>query len=599
MKSNSNKIWITCGGIAIVLTCLSVFLLIGGFGTIMVFFSDQSGLNVNVQSPSSVVTGQEFQVTVVLENTSDSPIIITSLDMPTSTLVSYNSLSVSDSLREEYIGYTKYVFNLTLAPGQSETLIANARAHETGNMTGDVQAWAGTHSKKNTLNFFVEESNGLATPFVSVVQIIAVINTGSGNVDGWSGSGSIVSKDGLILTNAHVVLSNPFYTVEKLIVAVTNNPDIPPQRMYLAELAQVNQSLDIAVIRIISDLNGQAVDFATVNLPTVLLGDSDVLKLGDPISVLGYPGIGGETITLTSGEVSGFTSENGIPGRAFIKTSATIAGGNSGGSAVNAAGELIGVPTQLGYGGEGQFIDCRVLADTNRDGVVDEKDSCVPTGGFINALRPINLAMPYIEAAQRGEVNFVEQANEAASFSPQGAVILQDDFSNPDSGWSQYNSKEGSVEYASGILAIRINDPQYYIWGLSQNTYTDTIVTVTTQIITPVNDGDVVLWCRLADENNYYNAVLTEDGYYAIHKKQNGEVISLYDWRKSDLIHLSQPARVAFACTGNTLTLAINSVVLAEVTDDSFSSGQIALGGGTYETGGLVVGFDDVVIQQP
>jgi len=109
----------------------------------------------------------------------------------------------------------------------------------------------------------------------------------------------------------------------------------------------------------------------------------------------------------------------------------------------------------------------------------------------------------------------------------------------------------------------------------------------------------VVLWCRLADENNYYNAVLTEDGYYAIHKKQNGEVISLYDWRKSDLIHLSQPARVAFACTGNTLTLAINSVVLAEVTDASFSSGQIALGGGTYETGGLVVGFDDVVIQQP
>ena len=79
------------------------------------------------------------------------------------------------------------------------------------------------------------------------------------------------------------------------------------------------------------------------------------------------------------------------------------AGGNSGGLASTPGGEIIGVPTQLGYGGEDQYVDCRVLADTNRDGYVDEYDNCVPTGGFINALRPINLAMPLIEAAQRGE----------------------------------------------------------------------------------------------------------------------------------------------------------------------------------------------------
>jgi hypothetical protein len=50
----------------------------------------------------------------------------------------------------------------------------------------------------------------------------------------------------------------------------------------------------------------------------------------------------------------------------------------------------------------GQTVDCRSLADTDRDGDIDGDDNCVPVGGFINALRPINLALPLIEAAIQG-----------------------------------------------------------------------------------------------------------------------------------------------------------------------------------------------------
>jgi S1-C subfamily serine protease len=163
--------------------------------------------------------------------------------------------------------------------------------------------------------------------------------------------------------------------------------------------------MDIAIGRIAADLDGNPVDPDSLDLPTVQLGDSDELQLGDTLIILGYPGIGGDTITLTRGEVAGFSSDSEHGNRAFIKTSATMTGGNSGGLAANANGELIGVPTQLGYGGEDQFVDCRVLADTNRDGVVDDEDNCVPTGGFINALRPIKLVLPYIDAARRGETN--------------------------------------------------------------------------------------------------------------------------------------------------------------------------------------------------
>jgi S1-C subfamily serine protease len=136
-------------------------------------------------------------------------------------------------------------------------------------------------------------------------------------------------------------------------------------------------------------------------LATAVLGDSDQLQLGDPLTILGYPGIGGETITLTSGNVGGFTAQRDYGDHAYIKTSATISGGTSGGIVLNELGQMVAIPTQLGSGEEENVVDCRVITDTNGDGNVNEFDACVPVGGFINALRPINLAIEMIETARR------------------------------------------------------------------------------------------------------------------------------------------------------------------------------------------------------
>jgi S1-C subfamily serine protease len=215
----------------------------------------------------------------------------------------------------------------------------------------------------------------------------------------WTGSGSIVSSDGLILTNAHVV-DDRYDEYSVLGIATTDRTDEPPELVYLAEIEAVDYGLDLAVIRIVSDLDGNSVD---LNLPWVELGDSDVIEIGGKLRILGYPGIGGDTITFTEGAVSGFTQERSVEGRAWIKTDATIAGGNSGGMAANEAGQLIGVPTRASGGSDNQIVDCRPVADTNRDGYVDDLDTCVPIGGFINGLRPVNLALPLIEAAMSGQ----------------------------------------------------------------------------------------------------------------------------------------------------------------------------------------------------
>jgi len=244
----------------------------------------------------------------------------------------------------------------------------------------------------------------------SVVQLIAVRVKKSGLVEPrWGGSGTIVSADGLILTNCHVALpkamwDEPEFDYDLLVVALTLRSDEPPAPTYLAEVVQYDPDLDLAVIQVQRMLDGSAVDRKQLNLPALTTGDSDALDLGDRLYIFGYPGIGGETITFTSGDVSGFTREQGVEGRAWIKTDATIAGGNSGGTAVNEQGELVGIPTQLGSGEKDHYVDCRRITDTNGDGVIDENDSCVPTGGFINALRPVNLAKPLIEAARQGLV---------------------------------------------------------------------------------------------------------------------------------------------------------------------------------------------------
>lgn len=440
--------------------------------------------------------------------------------------------------------------------------------------------------------------------YESVVQIIAVVDMNGQTVAGWTGSGSIISSDGLILTNAHVVLSDKFYDVQDLIVAFTVDPDYPAEPRYYAEVMQADEGLDLAVIRITTDLDGNPVDNASLGLPAVPLGDSDALELGGELTILGYPGIGGETITLTDGKVGGFTSEDGVGQRAFIKTSATISGGNSGGLAVNAAEELIGVPTQLGYGGEDQFVDCRSLADTNRDGVIDDNDSCVPTGGFINALRPINLAIPLIEAAQRGEVNFVaaEPTPQAASpVQPSGILLLQDDFENSYSGWSEQNTSTGYSEYREGQYVVQVNEPNYDLWGNYENEqFGDVIINVDVAVLQSANGtGGFGVMCRYVDNDNYYKLEVDEDGYFILYKYEAGEYFTLYDWDHRAWLQGLDSMHLTASCIRDELTLAVNDTVLASVTDDSFDYGYIGLASDVFDDPGIRVGFDNLTVYAP
>jgi hypothetical protein len=237
----------------------------------------------------------------------------------------------------------------------------------------------------------------------SVVQIVALRQGFLGNMSpAWTGSGTIVDAKGIILTNCHVAnpraMGMPAPPADRLAIAITERSDEPPVLTYFAEIIAQAPQLDLAVLRINGRVDGKRV--SRLKLPSIPIGDSDALELGDNLAIFGYPGIGGDTVTFTSGAVSGFTKQRGVATRrAWIKTDATIAGGNSGGTAVNHKGELVGIPTQAAAGTDITPVDARPVVDTSGDGRVDHRDTPMTVGGFINGLRPVSLAAPLLAKA--------------------------------------------------------------------------------------------------------------------------------------------------------------------------------------------------------
>ncbi len=142
-----------------------------------------------------------------------------------------------------------------------------------------------------------------------------------------SGSGFIVSQDGYILTNNHVVQG-----ADRVTVRLYDN------REFTAKTIGTDPNTDIAVIKI-----------QTTGLPTVRLGDADSTRIGNWVLAIGNPLGEAFTFTVTAGIVSakgrGLQGLNsgGLAIQDFIQTDAAINPGNSGGPLVNVRGEVIGI----------------------------------------------------------------------------------------------------------------------------------------------------------------------------------------------------------------------------------------------------------------
>jgi len=146
------------------------------------------------------------------------------------------------------------------------------------------------------------------------------------------GSGVIITSDGTIVTNNHVIDG-----------ATDIKVDLPDRREFKAKLIGTDAKTDIAVLKI--DATG---------LPTLSLGDSSKLKVGDVVFAIGDPFAVGETATMGIVSATGRGGNLGIENyEDFIQTDAAINPGNSGGAMIDLHGDLIGINTAILTGGGG------------------------------------------------------------------------------------------------------------------------------------------------------------------------------------------------------------------------------------------------------
>jgi serine protease Do len=165
-----------------------------------------------------------------------------------------------------------------------------------------------------------------------------------------SGSGFIISSDGYVLTNNHVVEN-----ATRVTVTMTD------RRQFDATVVGRDPNTDVAVLKV------EARD-----LPTVRIGDSDGIEVGDWVLALGYPLSLGETVTAgivsAKGKNIGIMQRNqdaAAPLEHFIQTDAAINPGNSGGPLVNLRGEAVGINTAIAsptgtYSGYGFAVPIRL-----------------------------------------------------------------------------------------------------------------------------------------------------------------------------------------------------------------------------------------------
>ena len=195
-----------------------------------------------------------------------------------------------------------------------------------------------------------------------------------------AGSGVIISTDGYIVTNNHVVEG-----ADELTVTLNDNKE------YSARIIGTDKTTDLALIKITAS-----------NLPALPIGDSDKLKVGEWVLAVGNPF--NLNSTVTAGIVSAKARSLGANGiESFIQTDAAINAGNSGGALVNTRGELVGINAMLysqtgSYSGYGFAIPTSIM-----NKVVDDLKKYGTVQRGLLGIQGINVNNYYDQQKEQGK----------------------------------------------------------------------------------------------------------------------------------------------------------------------------------------------------
>lgn len=175
--------------------------------------------------------------------------------------------------------------------------------------------------------------------------------------------------------------------------------------------------------------------------------------------------------------------------------------------------------------------------------------------------------------------------------------VFTDDFSNPNSGWNRVQKDYKITDYANGGYRIWVNKAKLDVWATPGKTFGgDVNVDIDATKVGGPDDNDFGVICRYQDADNFYQFLISSDGYAGIARVKNGNqtFISSDQMEHASAIRQGKATNhIRATCIGDMLTLTVNGQQVATATDPSFTSGDVGLIAGTFDTTGVDILFDN------
>lgn len=183
---------------------------------------------------------------------------------------------------------------------------------------------------------------------------------------------------------------------------------------------------------------------------------------------------------------------------------------------------------------------------------------------------------------------------------PTSRVLYQDDFSDSNSGWPEASDSDKAASYTDGQYLMQAFTASQDVWAHPGENFTDVSIEVDASKHSGPDNNDYGIICRFVDDSNFYFLIAASDGFQVIGKYSNSDIVYLSadEMQPTDTVRAGTN-HLRADCVGSTLTLYINGQQVAQVTDTSFTSGDIGLTVGTFDDPNAAVVFDNFVVFEP
>jgi hypothetical protein len=188
------------------------------------------------------------------------------------------------------------------------------------------------------------------------------------------------------------------------------------------------------------------------------------------------------------------------------------------------------------------------------------------------------------------------------AISAPGALLYEDDFEDPESGWDVYNDGDTLAIYSGGEYRLAVYQENYVTWagpepGLDLS---DFVMEAEARLVEGPLDNNLGLLVRYQEDNeHFYWFQISSDGYFSVDLWEEGKWTSLVPWEASPAIQqgLNATNRLRLVCRGSEFQFYVNDSLLTTLVEDTYRTGNIGLAIGTFDEPGVVAHFDNVQVR--